>query len=251
VAIDDDPLIVKARQMEDDQSEVLAMGRSMAATVVNLTFPGHVGEFFTEMLGVISQKRWNERGVELLTDFASAVASLKDQIADEHYYKSEEFQALVFEAMDQGRTNRHQEKRKMLSIALARSGTERFLPDPNKELYLRCLRDLTPLDILQFSSMLDASIMPVSNGAHTFVTVSDIRENDALDSTYRRLEGLGLLKGVEILDRHLAPSPFYSGMDSNIGDALIERTTRSSGFRPTNFGIAFMQFVKNPSDSRN
>jgi hypothetical protein len=132
MAIDDVSLMVRINQIKEDDPLTSESVRDVAIrAVVSTAFP-LVGAFVTELLAETADRRWKERLYELFTDFAERVARLSSQIENPNYFKSEEAQALFLEAIDQQKTNRFEEKRKMLAQGLANSGTSTHIKDQSK-----------------------------------------------------------------------------------------------------------------------
>ncbi|HMH14172.1 MAG TPA: hypothetical protein VK578_13800 [Edaphobacter sp.] len=204
MAIDDDPLLLQVLQLSDDQSSIVEGIRDtsiqtvLIQTVLSVSLP-YVGPLIAGLLGDIAQKRWNDRVLELLIQFAKRFNELRPQQKDLPFYESQEFQALLFESIDQERTNRFREKRLMLAEGLAKSGTETFILDENKETFLRILRDLNLEELAVLKSLapyIPNKTLPHLPPAPAAVTVKPQQTNP----TMYRLQGLGLISSrLEVL----------------------------------------------------
>jgi hypothetical protein len=194
-----DPLLTELRQFNDDQSTVIESVRDTSIRVILSTLLPLVGPMIAGLLGDIAQKRWNDRVVELLNQFAKRFNELSSQQKNYSFYESEEFQALLFEAIDQERTNRFREKRFMLAEGLAKSGTETFIVDENKETFLRILRDLNLREVAALQALepvIPSKTLPHLPPAPTTVTVKAQQTHP----TMYRLQGLGLISSkLEVL----------------------------------------------------
>ena len=206
--------------------------------------PKHIGDIVTGLMGSVSQARWNERVAELLQDFAARIEILSEEVLDVPYYGSEEFQALLIEAVDQERTNRFVEKRKMLAAGLARSGTGTFRDDPNKETFLRTLRDLT-LNDHDLLRQLEMSTSEYDRNLMKQVPSSFIHDlAPPQDSQLRRLEGLGLLRSrIETaMDLH---HDRMEEMSQAVDYAYrMSRATRILAYSVSEFGLTFLAFLR-------
>lgn len=244
MAIDDDPLLIHARQLSQENSDALTIAKSVIQTVANVFLPSHIGECITGLMGAVSQQRWNERVTELLNLFAERVSDLTDEIPDQMFYGSEEFQALLIEAIDQQRTNRFLEKRRLLASGLARSGTSKFCNDQDKELYVRIVRDVIPKDVNILRSFRgQASDAFQSNRAFPGPSWSAIGTPPVMESSCRRLEGLGLLKSHLSLSSGALPSRVRDLNDlANQVNNILKAKTQES-FQITSFGRRFLDFL--------
>lgn len=226
MAIDDDPLLIELTQIRDDQSSIVEGVRDTSIRVVLSALLPHVGPLIAGLLGDIAQKRWNDRVVELLNQFDKRFNELSSQQQDHSFYESNEFQALLFEAIDQERTNRFREKRFMLAEGLAKSGTETFILDENKETFERFIPNRT---------------LPHLPPAPTTVTIKAQQTNP----TMYRLQGLGLISSkLEVLVPTLnGPSSVRDQGDFN--KKLIEMLASGPNtiFWLNAFGRCFLAFL--------
>jgi hypothetical protein len=245
MAIDDDPLLIQALQLEDEQSSIVEGIRDTAIqTVLSVSLP-YVGPLIAGLLGDIAQKRWNDRVLELLIHFAKRFNELRSQQKDLSFYESEEFQALLFESIDQERTNRFQEKRLMLAEGLAKSGTEPFILDENKETFLRILRDLNLQDLAALKALapyVPNKVLPHLAPAPTAITVKPQQTNP----TMYRLQGLGLVSSkLEVLVPTLnGPSSVRDQGDFNKKLVEMLGSGPNTIFWLNAFGRSFLAFLK-------
>ena len=105
------------------------------------------GAAIQSLLSGRAQKRVWERFLEMLNEMKERLEAIRNSIPDEEYFGSEEFQTLLFLAIDQLQTTHDGEKRKMLAACLANSGCEKFSKDTAKEQYVRIMRDLSIQDL--------------------------------------------------------------------------------------------------------
>jgi hypothetical protein len=88
MAIDDDPLLIELSQLRDDQSSIVKGVRDTSIRVVLSASLPHVVPLIAGLLGDIAQKRWNDRVVELLIQFAKRLNELSPQRQDQSFYES-------------------------------------------------------------------------------------------------------------------------------------------------------------------
>ena len=244
MAIDDDPLLVELTKFSDDQSSVVQSVRDTSVQAVLSTLLPYIGPLFAGLLGNIAQKRWNDRVVELLMQFAKRFKELSSEQQDFSFYKSEEFQALLFEAIDQERTNRFREKRLMLAEGLAKSGTETFILEENKETFLRILRDLNLEDLAALRAL--EPLIPNKALHHLPPTPTTVTVKAQQTSpTMYRLQGLGLVSSrFEVLVPTLnGPSSVQNQGDFN--KKLVEMISSGPNtiFGLNAFGRRFLAFL--------
>src|SRR5262249_49775741 len=77
-----------------------------------------------------------------------------DANINKEFFQGEEFQTLLFLGFDQLQTTHDREKLRLLASALANSGVSSFSEETRKELFIRVLRDLTPLHIHALKELL-------------------------------------------------------------------------------------------------
>jgi len=177
--------------------------------------------------------------------FAERIARLGEAVPPSEYFNSEEFQALLLEAIDQQRTNRYEKKRAMLAQGLAHSGTRTFASEQSKETFFRILRDLSPEDIYTLGELVQSTSdfhMGLRLKAQTLK-----REVDAssLDTRIYHLQGLGLVSTYQRL-----PAPNLSGssniqsigqLNTYIANAL--RAEPTIVYQISEFGRRFLEFL--------
>lgn len=75
--------------------------------------------------------------------FTTKIREVGEERVDREWFRSEEFQTLLYEAFSQLNVTHDREKIEMLGVALANSGAEGFREDERKDLFIRFVRDLT------------------------------------------------------------------------------------------------------------
>jgi hypothetical protein len=244
--IDDDELMVAAKQLVN---ELPASAESIRDTVLKvvagLVLPLGIGSALTSIVTDAADRRWRERGAELINLFAERIGRLTDAIDSQEHYASEEFQALFIEALDQQRTNRYRLKREMLAQGLAQSGTRGFVLERDKETFFRVLRDLSPEDV----QILERLACP-TNAVHMGLVLKEqtpehVIHAKSVDSRVYRLQGLGLVTTFQRL-----PAPNLSGVNQiETQGALNSFVAKALGAEPhvvinvSDFGRRFLQFL--------
>jgi hypothetical protein len=80
---------------------------------------------------------------EMFEHFTNRIREVGEDKVDREWFRSEEFQTLLFEAFHQLHVTHDREKIEMLGVGLANSGAPGFKEDERKELFIRFVRDLT------------------------------------------------------------------------------------------------------------
>jgi hypothetical protein len=246
MSIDSDELVVLTQTLaQDEPSAAQSISGILQKTLLSTAIPFGIGSAVTGVLTELAGQRWRARVIELLASFATRLTFLTDAIDSKDYYSSEEFQALLLEAIDQERTNRYAEKRGMLAQGLANSGTRTFVGNDSKETFFRILRDLSPSDI----RVLRALSQPIRNlhpGLHMNQSpIQRVVKARYGDPTLYRLQGLGLVTSSQRL-----PAPNLSGVnairDQGALNTFIAKALAAEPdliFTITQFGRQFLMFL--------
>jgi hypothetical protein len=103
-----------------------------------------VGSAVTEMLTELAIQRTNERMKKMFEYFADKIRDVGEEKVDREWFRSEEFQTLLYDAIQQLHVTHDREKIEMLGVALANSGAPGFRDEERKDLFVRFVRELTP-----------------------------------------------------------------------------------------------------------
>lgn len=114
---------------------------SGVAGVLSL-IPG-VGGAVTEMLTELAIQRTNNRMKEMFEHFTDSIRNIGEDKVDREWFRSEDFQTLLYEVIQQLHVTHDRKKIEMLGTALANSGTAGFKDDERKDLFIQFVRDLT------------------------------------------------------------------------------------------------------------
>jgi hypothetical protein len=104
--------------------------------------PG-VGAAVTELMTELAIQRTNNRVKELFEHFTTKIREVGEDKVDREWFRSEEFQTLLYEAFNQLNVTHDREKIEMLGVALANSGAPGFKEEERKDLFIRFVRQLT------------------------------------------------------------------------------------------------------------
>jgi hypothetical protein len=113
-----------------------------------------VGSSIAALISGKAQERVRRRTVDVFSAMKEEIESVEEQAIHKEFFESEEFQTLLALTIEQLQTTHDREKLKMLGKGLAHSGFKVFGNESRKELFVRSLRDLTPVHIGLMTSLL-------------------------------------------------------------------------------------------------
>jgi len=200
-----------------------ALAGMTVAGVLSL-IPG-VGSAIQSLLDGKARANVDRRWLELFIEMRKRIEEVRDSIPDPAFYGSEEFQTLLALAQEQLWTTHDQNKRKLLAVALANSGTEEFQND-DKELMLRALRAVSPNDLKTLDHENLKGWLPLTKR---------IEYHPDVLGSLSRLASQGL-----VMEKFLRPNPNTSNGQKLA--SLLERGTWRT-FQLSPFGERFMKFV--------
>jgi hypothetical protein len=246
MGLNDDELVIATEQLADDEVSTADSIRDvLIKTILNVALPMGMGSMLTSLLTEAADRRWKIRVRELLQMFAERIARLGEAVPPSEYFNSEEFQALLLEAIDQQRTNRYEKKRAMLAQGLANSGTRAFVREDSKETFFRILRDLSPEDISALGELAESTADSHIGLALKSQTPERSVKVKALDTRIYRLQGLGLVSTFQRL-----PTPNLGGSRGiQTQGELNKFIANALGAEPTivyqisDFGRRFLRFL--------
>jgi hypothetical protein len=183
-----------------------------------------VGSSILEIFNGLAQRRQQERLNDVFDAVKNRLHELGEEKIDRQFFKSEEFQTLLFLIIERLHTTGDAEKLRMFGSALANSGSPSFKND-DKELLIRALRDLAVNDITVLNDYRVKGWIP-----HTH----DIRYDTYILSSLSRLEALGLV--AQQIRINL--SDIESGAQTSLGQIKPIRT-----FSITAFGERLLEFI--------
>lgn len=102
-----------------------------------------VGAAVTELMTELAIQRTNNRMHDMFEHFTNKIRDIGEDKVDREWFRSEEFQTLLYEAIRQLHVTHDREKIEMLGVALANSGAPGFKDEERKDLFIRFVRELT------------------------------------------------------------------------------------------------------------
>jgi hypothetical protein len=228
--------------------------------------PG-VGHAVIELMTDLAIQRTNNRVNDLFEHFTNRIREVGEDKVDREWFRSEEFQTLLYEAFRQLNVTHDREKIEMLGVALANSGAPGFKEEERKDLFIRFVRELTPQHLKVLHELapkplpFDPNAAP--NPSAPPLNAEAIRRwewqsrpkvkpssDDLLAMQMLHAYGLVEENITSSIVRPSIPSRFTS--ESQIMDAVkafsknIESPTISSTFRLSPLGNGFLKFMGLP-----
>ena len=244
------------------QQQLVSSGVAGALSLV----PG-VGSAVNEMMTKLAIRRTNERIKELFDYFVSEIRNIGDDKVDRDWFRSEEFQTLLFEALQQLHVTHDRDKIEMLGVALANSGAPGFKDEDRKDLFVRFVRELTPQHLRVLLSLMTKPL-PFDPKAANHPSAPPMSEAQIQDWKWQRrprvepsdddllamqmLTAYGLVEEniTASIDQPRIPSRFTS--ESQIMDAVnkfsksIESPSITRTFCLSPLGADFLKFMGLP-----
>ncbi len=118
-----------------------------------------VGPAVIELLTDLAIQRTNSRMYDMFEHFTKKIRDIGEEKVDREFFRSEEFQTLLFEAFRQLNVTHDRETIEMLGVALANSGAPGFKDDESKELFIRFVRELTQQHIRMLFELLPSPVL--------------------------------------------------------------------------------------------
>ncbi|HXC42624.1 MAG TPA: hypothetical protein VNY51_03765 [Candidatus Dormibacteraeota bacterium] len=208
------------------------LASSGVAGVLSL-IPG-VGAAVSELITELAIERTNNRVKEMFEHFTSKIREVGEDKVDREWFRSEDFQSLLYDALQQLFVTHDHQKIEMLGIALANSGMEGFKEDDRKDLFIRLLRDLTRLHLQLLIAMATDRVKLVKKGESPYFFAGD---EDELRNSYLELTGYKPVRNDNLLAIRMLQS--YGLVD----DSPYGSTAQAPYFEITRWGQDFLQFM--------
>jgi hypothetical protein len=261
VPIDDEQadfaLAVTEEAKRSVQAKLVSSGVAGALSLI----PG-VGAAVTELLTELAIQRTNDRIKEMFDYFANKIRDMGEEKVNHEWFRSEEFQTLLYEAIQQLHAIHDRRKIEMLGFALANSGESEFR-DVDKDLFVRLVRDIS-----QHQSRLLLGLAPDPPRADEFPPDPQIEESKRKEAIRRwmwdrrptvaprgdDLLALQILHAYGIVEETRKSSikvPSISSISSASGAVValktfaenIEKAPITRHFRLTPLGDEFLSFT--------
>ncbi len=160
----DDPQPEVALQITDASRRMLQDKILSSAFAGTLSLIPGVGGAVIELMTELAIQRVDNRVNEMFEHFTNKIGEVGEDKVDREWFRSEEFQTLLFEAFRQLNVTHDHEKIEMLGTALANSGTSGFRDDERKDLFVHFVRDLTRQHL---NVLLQLTPRPLQSGPQT------------------------------------------------------------------------------------
>lgn len=209
---------------KDSDSGITNAFAGMTVAGVLSLIPG-AGPAIQSLLDGKARANFDRRWLDLFIEMRKRIEQVRDSIPDPAFYGSEEFQTLLALAQEQLWTTHDQRKRKLLAVALAKSGTQEFQND-DKELMIRALRAVSPNDLKTLDHENLKGWLPLTQR---------IEYHPDVLGSLSRLASQGL-----VMEKFLRPDPNTSD-EQKLASLLEHGTWRTFQLSP--FGERFMKFV--------
>jgi hypothetical protein len=203
-------------------------------------------------IGSILIDKWKQRlikrAVTLFREIKNRMEKLEETALDHAYFDTEEFQTILFLALQQLQTTHDKQKIRMLAWAVANSGTRDYSSDTRKEIFVRALRELTPHHIEMLKRLRPA----IHHGDQTFYTRETLKRLGDFDLLVAHdLVRLGFvresLEFARLQHRHTGTRPEeLAAKTEELARAVLDETPARL-FDITNLGLDFMKFVGEPA----
>ena len=235
----------------------------MAFLEATHNIPLGIGVLLTELGTGLAVKRTNARMRDMFDFFSNRLRDLGEDKIDREWFKSEEFQTLLLEALRQLNVTHDREKLEMLGVALANSGADTFKEEDRKDLFVRFIRELTRQHINLLCKLLPEVVAPFSRPHHGEQPVSEKDWNDRLIWQRRPtlfpqhdddmlilqvLHGYGLVEEklkASIKEPRISSKPTHAEVQSALREfsKQLESPPVTRSFRLSSLGYDFAQFI--------
>ena len=239
MAIDDKlEKLVEGLRVEENASLQLVIQNALMAS-----FP-YMGAAIGSLLIDKWKKRLIERVVTLFTEIKNRLEKLDETALDNSYFETEEFQTILFLALQQLQTTHNKRKIRMLAWAVANSGTRDYSADNRKEIFVRAVRELTP-DHIEMLKRFRPAIQHEGRTLYGRETLKRLGDFDLLVAN--DLVRLGFVReSLEypiLRHRHTGTRPEeLAAKTEELASAILDRAPARS-FDITNLGSDFMKFI--------
>jgi hypothetical protein len=196
-----------------------------------------IGSSIMEILNGLAQCRAQERLNDMFDQVKKRLDSVGDEKIDREFFKSEEFQTLLFLLLERLHTTHDSDKLKMFGNALANSGNVDFKDDARED-YIRVLRDLSLKDLLILN---DFRLKGWTPHTHQIDYSGDVLVSLA------RLHGMGLVIG-SLREKALSRIGSSRAESAQVISDMITQPPKMQ-YSLSTFGERFLLFVLPDSSS--
>lgn len=204
----------------------------------------YVGGSILSLMNDLAGRRFYERTKDVFEVVKERLEEVGEAKINKEFFKGEEFQTLLFLALEQLRTTHDEDKQVMLANALANSGLNEFSTEERKELFLRILRDLSLAHLRTLKTL-----VPVEDrreaGPDFWPTEHDPGGEGLAIFQFLVANGL-VTESLKRDTRSLPAQRFGSGWtEHEVKRAIEDYVNRPSAqeFRISRFGLDFLTFL--------
>jgi hypothetical protein len=226
-------------------SEEFGSDKSKMALDAALSLVPFIGSPILSLMNDLAGQRLHKRIVEMFSTMKELIEEVDEGKINVDYFKSEEFQTLLFLGFEQLRTTHDKEKQSLLAHALTNSGVNEFSSEERKELFVRTLRDLSPSHIRVLKEL-----MPPERLRNLRPDVWPTRDGPTGEelAILQQLTAHGLVEESLTVDEHRSlRGPRYgtNWSENEIIRAIKEyvNVPPERRFRLNSFGMDFLRFV--------
>lgn len=214
-----------------------------------------VGEGIKEMLTQLSFRRTHERMRDMYEEMGQRIDEIGEEKIDKEFFKSEQFQTLLFEALRQLHTTHDKQKIEMLGRALANSGSTDFRNEDRKELFVQLVREFTPQHFALLTRLAPHPTKVVGNLSERTVAEAVLWHNRAIITPSgdemplaQMLSGNGLLNEILVMKEARLPSitnrSSFNEIDRELKNYVKElQRPPIRSFSLSELGRDFLKFV--------
>jgi hypothetical protein len=224
-----DELAVEIKSYKDD-AEISIQKIAMRSTVAAIPFAGGA---MLEIFDGLAQRRMQDRLNAVFDEMKNRLDQLGEEKIDQEFFRSEEFQTLLFLLLERLHTTQEKERLRVFGDALANSSSSDFRSD-DKEQYVRVLRELSLSDLNVLRNKLLKGWTPHIADAVNYP--ADVMVSLA------RLQGMGL-----VLDRLSAESATVGALDLQMLMQNLVTQPPKKIFYLSVFGERFLKFISDAS----
>jgi hypothetical protein len=244
----DDPVEVRLKQLRDEAAGSVEKEGMHLLIVAALAQVPVIGTPIVELVSGLGQRRVQERSLLLPEEMKRLVDDLEkktEEKIDRSYFSSEEFQTILYLALQGLNTAHHERKVKALAAGLVNSGRHTFSDADKNELFMRAIIDLMPAHL---------EVLEKLHSADTRRPVVLKEPEPEQQMILQRLVGYGMVES------YLERTPFrpmfslgdYQNLSALSATREIEKAVRhlnevpSECFRINSLGEELLAFVGSP-----
>lgn len=183
------------------------------------------------MITELAIERTYNRVNEMFEHFTNRIREVGEDKVDQKWFRSEEFQTLLFEALHQLHVTHDREKIEILGVALANSGTEGFKEEERKDLFIRLVRELTRAHLKLLAGMSSGSVRLTWKSEKTYLDLpAEFRRTERPEVRNDNVFAFRILQAYGLVDEKS-----YDGIAPAVRCFFI-----------TNLGRDFLRFIGLP-----